>query len=151
MIKSQYSNRVINVLLFMLTIAILFVFILYFMADNSGSSHTVFKTHYGFVGGVTLGVVLFIFSFSLTMTMVKDVSISDKEIVVRNLIGTKKTFYKPNTVCALGYTKRAFFGATQYIVIQEDNNTTKIFEFTYKNFEELREHLIIDVEGNKRA
>ncbi|MCC9044345.1 hypothetical protein LNQ81_16855 [Myroides sp. M-43] len=151
MIQSQYSSRIIGLLLFMLVIALILFTVFYFVADNSQASHTLFKTNYSFVGGVTLGIVLFIFSFSLTMTMVKDVSISDKEIIVRNLIGAKKTFYKPNTVCALAYTKRAFFGATQYIVIQEDNKTTKIFEFTYKNFEELREQLIIDVQGNRRA
>jgi len=103
------------------------------------------------MGGITVGMVLFIFSFTLTMVMVKEVRISDKEIVVRNMIGSKKKFYKPNTVCVLGHTKRVFLGTTQYVVIQEGERSSKIFEFTYKNFEELRQHMKIDIEGKKRA
>lgn len=151
MIQSQYSSRIVSLLLFMLAIALILFTVFYFVADNPQASHVDFKTHYGFVGGVTLGFLLFIFSFSITMTMVKDISITEKEIVIRNLIGSKKVFYKPNTVCALAYTKRVFFGAAQYIVLQEDNKTSKIFEFSYQNFEELKKHLNIDVKGKKRA
>lgn len=151
MIQSQYSSRIIGLLLFLLAIALILFTIFYFVATDVQSGHVSFKTHYGFMGGITVGMVLFIFSFTLTMVMVKEVRISDKEIVVRNMIGSKKKFYKPNTVCVLGHTKRVFLGTTQYVVIQEGERSSKIFEFTYKNFEELRQHMKIDIEGKKRA
>ncbi|MDM1369256.1 hypothetical protein HX052_04545 [Myroides marinus] len=151
MIQSQYSSRIIGLLLFLLAIALILFTIFYFVATDVQSGHVGFKTHYGFMGGITVGMVLFIFSFTLTMVMVKEVRISDKEIVVRNMIGSKKKFYKPNTVCVLGHTKRVFLGTTQYVVIQEGERSSKIFEFTYKNFEELRQHMNIDIEGKKRA
>ncbi|MCO7723286.1 hypothetical protein HX045_12365 [Myroides odoratimimus] len=150
MVQSQYSSRIIKLLLILLIIALVLFTLFYFMADDAQSGHIGFKSHYSFVGGVTLGLVLFVFSFSLTMTMVKDITIQENDILVRNLIGSKKKFYKPNTVCVLAHTKRVFLGTTEYIVLQEGEKSTKIFEFSYKNFEEIKQHLNIDVEGKRR-
>lgn len=151
MVQSQYSSRVMRLLLVLLVIALTLFTIFYFISDNAQAGHVNFKTHYSFLGGVTLGLVLFVFSFSLTMTMVKDITIKDNDILVRNLLGSRKKFYKPNTVCVLAHTKRVFLGATEYIVLQEGDKSTKIFEFSYKNFEEIKKHLNIDVEGKRRG
>lgn len=151
MIQSQYSSRVIKLLSFLLVIALILFSIFYFINDSSEAGHVSFKTHYGFAGGATVIFCLFVFSFVITMNMVKGVSISEKEIIVTNLIGSKKRFYKHNTVCVLAHTKRAFMGSTEYIVLQEGELSAKIFEFAYSNFDKIKEQLDIDVEGKKRA